>query len=176
MAFELPALPYGMGDLAPHMSQETLEFHYGKHHKSYVDKLNAGTEGKEYGKMSLEDVIVQSREKGDQGIFNNAAQIWNHTFFWNGLAPGGKAISSTLEGQLSQAFGSFDDFKTKFTNTAATTFGSGWAWLVKDASGKLDVISTSNAENPLGSDKTALLTVDVWEHACLLYTSPSPRD
>lgn len=165
MAFSLPELPYAMDALAPQMSKETLEFHYGKHHKTYVDKLNGMLDGTAYGSMSLEDVITSSREKKDSKVFNNAAQIWNHTFFWNGLTPGGSKPSAKLSEKLSTAFGSMDGFKTKFTDTAVNTFGSGWAWLVQDASGGLKVISTSNAENPLGTGDKALLTVDVWEHA-----------
>ncbi len=165
MAFNLPELPYRMDALAPHMSKETLEFHYGKHHKKYVDTLNGLMEGTEYASMNLADVIVTSREKKDMKVFNNASQVWNHTFFWNGLTPGGSSPSGDLEAKLSGAFGSMGEFKKKFTETAVNTFGSGWAWLVKDSSGSLKLLSTSNAEGPFGTGDTALLTVDVWEHA-----------
>src|SRR5690606_17085378 len=142
-----------------------LEYHYGKHHKTYVEKLNGLTDGTPWANMKLEDVIVQAREKGEKKIFNNAAQIWNHTFFWNGLKPGGSSPSADFEKKLVSDFGSFEEFKKTFNETAINTFGSGWAWLVRDEKGDLKVISTSNAENPVGTDQTALLTVDVWEHA-----------
>lgn len=175
MAFTLPELPYGMDQLAPHMSKETLEFHYGKHHKTYVDKLNALSEGTPYASMSLEDAILSSREKKDGKIFNNAAQIWNHTFFWNGLTPNGGAPSSSLEEKLKASFGSVDDFKKKFTETAVNTFGSGWAWLVSEG-GNLKLVSTSNAENPLGSNAKPVLTCDVWEHAYYIdYRNARPK-
>lgn len=175
MTFELPKLPYEMDSLAPHMSKETLEFHYGKHHKSYVDKLNGFVGGTNYEKMSLEEVITSSREKKDTKIFNNAAQIWNHTFFWNGLTPKAQKPSSSLESALSKNFGSLDDFKTKFSETAVGTFGSGWAWLVKEGD-TLKITSTSNAENPLGSSQKPLLTCDVWEHAYYIdYRNARPK-
>lgn len=176
MSFELPALPYALDALAPAMSKETLEFHYGKHHKAYVDKLNAAAEGTEFARLSLEEVIIRSREEKKTGIFNNAAQIWNHTFFWNGLKPGGSKPSAELEKKLSQSFGSVEDFKKKFSDTAAATFGSGWAWLVKKSDGTLEITSTSNAENPLGGDSKALLTCDVWEHAYYIdYRNARPK-
>ena len=176
MAFTLPELPYSTDALAPSMSEETLNFHYGKHHKTYVDKLNGMVEGTPYAEMSLEDVITSSREKKDTKVFNNAAQIWNHTFFWNGLTPGGSKPSADLEAKLKESFGSLDDFKTKFTETAVGTFGSGWAWLVQNRAGGLEVISTANAENPVGSDQKALLTCDVWEHAYYIdYRNARPK-
>lgn len=175
MTFELPKLPYGMDALAPHMSKETLEFHYGKHHKAYVDKLNGFAEGTNYAKMPLEDVITTSREKKEMKIFNNAAQIWNHTFFWNGLTPNATKPSDSLETLLSKSFGSVDEFKKTFTDTAIATFGSGWAWLVKEGDA-LKVTSTSNAENPLGSSQSPLLTCDVWEHAYYIdYRNARPK-
>jgi len=175
MPFTLPELPYAMDALAPHMSKETLEFHYGKHHATYVTKLNGLVEGTPYAGMSLEEVVSQSREKKDGKIFNNAAQIWNHTFFWNGLKPGGSSPSASLEGKINDAFGSMDEFKSKFTETAVNTFGSGWAWLVNEG-GTLKITSTSNAETPLGSNAKPLLTCDVWEHAYYIdYRNARPK-
>ena len=162
MPFELPPLPYEKNALAPHMSEETLEYHYGKHHKAYVDNLNNLIKGTEYENKSLEDIIKQS----SGGVFNNAAQIWNHTFFWHCLSPnGGGMPSGKVAEAINKAFGSFDLFKEKFTKTALTTFGSGWAWLVKNKDGSLDIISTGNAGTPMTDGKVALLTCDVWEHA-----------
>lgn len=161
MAFTLPDLPYAKDALAPHMSAETLEFHYGKHHKTYVDKANGMIEGTEFADASLEEVIMKS----EGGLFNNVAQIWNHSFFWNCLTPNAGEPSAALQAELEKAFGSVDAFKEKFTATAIGTFGSGWAWLVKTADGSLDIVSTSNAGTPMTSGQTALLTCDVWEHA-----------
>ena len=161
MAFTLPELPYAMDALEPHMSRETLEFHYGKHHKTYVDKANGMVPGTEFEGMSMEDII----RKSSGGVFNNVAQIWNHSFFWNCLTPGGSKPSDALASQLSAAFGGVDEFKSKFTETAIGTFGSGWAWLVKKSDGTLDIVSTSNAGNPLTDGHTPALTCDVWEHA-----------
>ena len=162
MAFELPALPYEMDALAPNISKETLEYHYGKHHASYVANLNKLAEGTEFEKASLEDII----KKADGGLFNNAAQIWNHTFYWNCLSPsGGGQPSGTLAEAISRDFGTFEDFKAKFAPAAVATFGSGWAWLAKGSSGKLEIISASNAGNPIRDGKTPILTCDVWEHA-----------
>ena len=161
MPFELPALPYAKDALAPHMSAETLEYHYGKHHQGYVKKLNAGIEGTEWAGKSLEEII----RGASGGIFNNAAQVWNHTFFWNCLKPGGGGEpSGELAAAIKRDFGSFGDFKEKFSTTAAKQFGSGWGWLVKNGD-KLEVMSTSNADTPLKHGKTALMTIDVWEHA-----------
>lgn len=162
MAFELPSLPYAMDALQPKMSKETLEYHYGKHHKSYVDNLNKLVPGTEFEGKSLEEII----KKSSGGIFNNAAQVWNHTFFWNSLSPkGGGEPPKVLNDALAKDFGSFDAFKQKFAETATKQFGSGWGWLVKNKDGKLEVISTSNAGNPLTDGKIPLLTCDVWEHA-----------
>lgn len=162
MAFELPALPYDRNALAPHISEETINYHYGKHHQAYVNNLNKLIEGTEFADKSLEDIIKTS----SAGLFNNAAQVWNHTFYWNGLSPnGGGEPTGAVKEAIDKNFGSFAEFKTKFTQTAATTFGSGWAWLVKNASGGLEVVSTSNAGNPMTDGKTPLLTCDVWEHA-----------
>ncbi|MBK8977841.1 MAG: superoxide dismutase [Planctomycetes bacterium] len=164
MAFTLPELPYSKDALAPHISAETLEFHHGKHHNAYVTKLNSLIEGTEYAGMSLVD-IVRKAPKG--GIFNNAAQVWNHTFYWHSMAPSaGGAPTGAIAAAIKAQWGSFDAFKTEFTNTAINTFGSGWAWLVKTAAGKLAIESTSNAETPLTDpSKTPILTCDVWEHA-----------
>ena len=162
MIHELPPLPYAIDALAPHISAETLEFHHGKHHKTYVDNLNKLIPGTEFENLSLEDIV----RKSSGGIFNNAAQIWNHTFYWSCLAPkaGGKPTGA-LAAAIDTAFGSFDAFKEKFSQTAVTTFGSGWAWLVKNAAGGLELVSTSNAGCPLTAGQTPLLTCDVWEHA-----------
>ena len=162
MAFELPALPYAKDALAPHISVETLEFHHGKHHQTYVTNLNNLVPGTEFEDLSLEEIIVKS----SGGIFNNAAQIWNHTFYWNSLAPNaGGEPTGELGDAINATFGSFAKFKEEFTKTAVTTFGSGWAWLVKNADGSLALVSTSNAGCPLTAGQTALLTCDVWEHA-----------
>ena len=162
MTHELPPLPYEMNALEPHISRETLEYHYGKHHQTYVTNLNKLITDTEFADLPLEGII----KKASGGIFNNAAQVWNHTFYWNSMSPnGGGNPQGAVAEAIDKAFGSFDAFKEKFTNTAVTTFGSGWAWLVKNADGSLDVVSTSNAGNPLTDGKTPLLTCDVWEHA-----------
>ena len=173
MAHELPPLPYAMDALAPHISKETLEYHYGKHHKAYVDKLNAGIVGTEFENSSLEEIVG----KASGGIFNNAAQIWNHTFYWNGLTPnGGGEANGALAEAINATFGSFADFKEKFSNEAATHFGSGWAWLAKNADGSLEICSTHDAGNPLTAGKTPLLTCDVWEHAYYVdYRNARPK-
>ncbi|USD22679.1 superoxide dismutase [Fe] [Microbulbifer variabilis] len=163
MAFELPELPYAMNALAPHISEETLEYHYGKHHKTYVDKLNGLLEGTADADKSLEEVIKSS----SGGVFNNAAQVWNHTFYWNCLSPngGGEATGAVAEA-ITAAFGSFDKFKEEFTTSAVNNFGSGWTWLVKKADGSVAIVNTSNAATPLTDEGvTPLLTCDVWEHA-----------
>lgn len=163
MAFELPALPYAKDALAPHISAETLEYHHGKHHNTYVVKLNGLIEGTDLESKSLEDIIKTS----EGGIFNNAAQIWNHTFYWNSLSPnGGGAPTGSLAAAIDAKWGSFDSFKEAFTNMAINNFGSSWTWLVKTADGSLDIVNTSNAGCPLtDSSLTALMTVDLWEHA-----------
>ena len=162
MTFELPKLPYEMNALEPHISKETLEYHYGKHHNTYVVNLNKLVPGTEFEGKSLEDIITSS----SGGIFNNAAQIWNHTFYWHCLSPnGGGEPTGALADAIKKAFGSFADFKEKFSQTTITTFGSGWGWLVKKADGSLDIVSTSNAGCPLTDGVTPLLTCDVWEHA-----------
>jgi len=160
--FALPDLPYAKDALEPHISAETLDYHYGKHHKTYVDKLNGMIEGTEHADKSLEDIIRNSQG----GMFNNAAQVWNHTFYWHCLAPnGGSEPTGRLAELIDRDFGSFSEFKDTFTQTAINTFGSGWAWLVQNPDGSLAITSTSNAETPLTGDAKPLLTCDVWEHA-----------
>jgi Fe-Mn family superoxide dismutase len=162
MEHRLPELPYAKNALEPHISAETIEYHYGKHHATYVANLNKMIPGTPFADMSLEDIVLKS----SGGVFNNAAQVWNHTFYWNCLAPrGGGEPSGALAEAIQKGFGSFAQFKEKFTNAAVTTFGSGWAWLVKNPDGTLGVESTSNAGNPMTAGKKPLLTCDVWEHA-----------
>lgn len=162
MEHKLPDLPYSNDALEPVISKETIEYHYGKHHQTYVTNLNKLIVGTEFENLPLEEII----KKSSGGIFNNAAQVFNHTFYWNCLAPqaGGEPTGKLAEA-INEAFGSFAQFKEKFSATAVGTFGSGWAWLVKNAAGKLEIISTSNAGTPMTEGKTALLTCDVWEHA-----------
>ena len=173
MEHTLPALPYAMDALAPHISAETLEFHYGKHHKTYVDNLNNLIKGTEFENASLEEIV----KKSSGGVFNNAAQVWNHTFYWNGLKPnGGGEPTGVLADAINAKWGSFTAFKEAFTKCAVTTFGSGWAWLVKTPTGELDLVSTSNAATPLTTDNKALLTCDVWEHAYYVdYRNARPK-
>ena len=165
MEHKLPELPYALDALAPHISKETLEFHYGKHHQTYITNLNGLIKGTEFENMSLEDIV----KKSSGGMFNNAAQVWNHTFYWMGLAPAGKGGGGEPKGALADAinkkWGSVAKFKEEFAKVAIGTFGSGWGWLVKKADGSLDLASTTGAGTPLtGADKP-LLTCDVWEHA-----------
>ena len=161
MAYELPALPYEITALAPHLSQETLEYHHGKHHQAYVNNLNNLTDGAVSNDSELEKTILES----DGGLFNNAAQIWNHTFYWNSLTPGGGGAPQGEVGEaINSAFGSYEGFKDEFAKAATTQFGSGWAWLVQGDKG-LEVTQTSNADLPLKHSQKALLTIDVWEHA-----------
>ncbi|MBD2355717.1 superoxide dismutase [Tolypothrix sp. FACHB-123] len=167
MAFQQPPLPYDFNALEPYgMKPETFEYHYGKHHKAYVDNLNKLTDGTELADKSLEEVIKTTfRDASKVGVFNNAAQVWNHTFFWNSLKPaGGGQPSGALADKIDKDFGSFEKFAEEFSNAATTQFGSGWAWLIDDG-GTLKVIKTPNAENPLAYGQKALLTLDVWEHA-----------
>ncbi len=173
MSFELPELPFAKNELAPHISEETLEFHYGKHHQTYVTNLNNLVTGTEFEGSSLEQII----SKSSGGIFNNAAQIWNHTFYWNSLSPnGGGEATGGLANAIDRTFGSFDEFKEQFTKCAVTTFGSGWAWLVKNADGSLALVSTSNAGCPLTEGQTPLITCDVWEHAYYIdYRNARPK-
>ena len=161
MAFTLPELPYSKDALAPHISAETLEYHHGKHHKAYVDNLNKLLDGKPEASKSLEEVIMSS----EAGVFNNAAQIWNHTFYWSSMkANGGGKPTGDLAAAIDRDFGSFDKFKEEFTQAGITQFGSGWAWLVLEG-GKLKVTKTPNADLPMKHGQKALLTMDVWEHA-----------
>ncbi len=173
MAFELPPLPYAKEALAPTISAETLDYHYGKHHQAYVTNLNNLTKGTEFEGMTLEEVIMKS----SGGIFNNAAQVWNHSFYWNGLSPtGGGEPGGALAEAIAASFGSFEEFKKQFTTAAATNFGSGWTWLVKNAEGQLEIYNTSNAGTPMTAGKKALLTVDVWEHAYYIdYRNARPK-
>lgn len=162
MAFSLPALPWPEDALEPHISAETIRFHYGKHHQAYVNNLNKLIAGTEAENKGLEEIITSS----SGGVFNNAAQVFNHSFYWNCLSPnGGGELPSALAQAIDGAFGSFDSFKDAFTKAAATHFGSGWAWLIKNADGKLEVLSTANAGCPLTDGAKPLLTCDVWEHA-----------
>jgi superoxide dismutase, Fe-Mn family len=166
MAFTLPELPWAKDALAPTISAETIDYHYGKHHKAYVDNLNKFAPGTKYEAMSLEDVIKASyNQPSEKKIFNNAAQVWNHTFFWNSMAPkGGGDPTGALAGAIDRAFGNFGDFQKKFNEAAVGQFGSGWAWLVKTADG-VAIETTSNADTPFAAGKTCILTLDVWEHA-----------
>ena len=173
MAHQLPALPYAKDALAPVISAETIDYHYGKHHQAYVTNLNNLIPGTEFESLSLEDIILKS----SGGVFNNAAQVWNHTFYWNCLSPtGGGAPTGALATAIDAKFGSFEDFKKAFTQSAVTNFGSGWTWLVKNADGSLEIFNTANAGCPLTSGKKPLLTVDVWEHAYYIdYRNARPK-
>ena len=173
MEHKLPELPYAKDALAPHISAETLEFHYGKHHAAYVANLNKLIPGTEFADLSLEDII----KKASGGIFNNAAQVWNHSFYWNCLSPkGGGEPTGALAEAINKAFGTFAAFKEKLSTAAATQFGSGWAWLVKNADGSLAIEQTSNAGNPLKDGKKPILTIDVWEHAYYIdYRNARPK-
>ncbi|MDY6993004.1 MAG: Fe-Mn family superoxide dismutase [Pseudomonadota bacterium] len=173
MEHKLPDLPYGLDALQPHISKETLEYHYGKHHQTYVTNLNKLIPGTEFAELPLEDII----KKSSGGIFNNAAQVWNHTFYWNCLSPqGGGQPTGQIAEAINSTFGSFERFKEEFTQTCVGTFGSGWGWLVKNADGSLAVISTSNAGTPMTAGQTALLTCDVWEHAYYIdYRNARPK-
>jgi superoxide dismutase, Fe-Mn family len=165
MTFSLPSLPYAEDALEPVISKQTIEFHYGKHHLTYVNNLNKLIEGTKFEKLGLEEIILEA----EGGIFNNAAQVWNHTFYWNCLSPnGGGEPSGEFAEAINEEFGSFDVFKEKFLVAATTLFGSGWAWLVKNKENKLEIVQTSNANNPLTEGLTPLFTCDVWEHAYYL--------
>ncbi len=174
MTFELPPLPYPKNALAPHISEETLEYHYGKHHKAYVDKLNTLVPGTPFEGKSLEEIIKTSTG----GIFNNAAQIWNHTFYWHCLSPnGGGEATGPVADAIRSAFGSFEKFKEEFTNSAINNFGSSWTWLVKKADGSVAIVNTSNAGTPLTDESVKpLLTCDLWEHAYYIdYRNARPK-
>ena len=173
MAIELPPLPYERNALEPHISAETLDYHYGKHHKTYVDNLNKQIEGTEFAELPLEAII----RKAQGGMFNNAAQTWNHTFYWHCLKPnGGGEPTGKLKEAIDKAFGDFAKFKEEFTKVAVGTFGSGWGWLVQRPDGALALVSTSNAATPLTGEDTPLLTCDVWEHAYYIdYRNARPK-
>ena len=162
MAYELPKLPYALDALQPYISKETLEYHYGKHHAAYVNNLNKLVEGTEFAGASLEEIV----KKAGGGIFNNGAQVWNHTFYWNCMSPeGNREPSGAMLNAIKSDFGSFEEFKDKFSVAAATLFGAGWAWLVKTDAGKLEIVQESNAGNPLTNGLEPFMTCDVWEHA-----------
>ncbi|MCW8907798.1 MAG: superoxide dismutase [Fe] [Sedimenticola sp.] len=172
MAYELPPLPYGQDALEPVISRETLEYHHGKHHQTYVTNLNNLVEGTEFAGAALEEII----KKASGGIFNNAAQVWNHTFYWNCLCPGGSAPSPELASAIDNTFGSMDEFRKQFSASAAGNFGSGWTWLVKNSDGSMAIVNTSNAGNPMTDGQTPLLTIDVWEHAYYIdYRNARPK-
>lgn len=171
--FELPKLPYAMDALSPYISEETLEFHYGKHHQTYVTNLNNLTADTEFATMSLEDVVKSS----SGGMFNNAAQIWNHTFYWNSLAPnaGGQPQGKVAE-KITSDFGSFESFKDAFSKSATTNFGSGWTWLVQNPDGNLDIVNTDDADTVITGDNTPLMVIDIWEHAYYIdYRNARPK-
>ncbi len=177
MAHKLPELPYAKDALAPVISAETIDYHYGKHHQAYVNNLNNIIEGTKYAELSLEDIIKTSaKENTEKPVFNNSAQVWNHTFYWNCLSPsGGGAPSGAIASAIDKSFGSFDNFKAAFSKAAATRFGSGWAWVVKDGDG-IAIEATVNADTPLAHGKTCLLTLDVWEHAYYVdYRNARPK-
>ena len=173
MAFELPALPYDKNALEPHISAETLEYHYGKHHQTYVNKLNELTDGTAEADKSLEEIIQSS----SGGLFNQAAQVWNHTFYWHCLSPnGGGEPTGALAEAINAKFGSFEKFKETFNAQAAGNFGSGWTWLIKTDDGGVDIVNTSNADTPIAHGQTPLLTIDVWEHAYYIdYRNARPK-
>jgi Fe-Mn family superoxide dismutase len=172
MAFELPPLPYAQDALEPYMSAETLEYHYGKHHKTYVDNLNKAVAGTPDENASLEEIIL----KAEGPLFNNSAQVWNHTFFWSCLAPGGGgAPSGAVAEKIDADLGGYDEFKAKMAEAGATQFGSGWAWLV-EKDGKLEIMKTANADLPMKHGAKALFTIDVWEHAYYIdYRNARPK-
>jgi len=175
MKFELPPLPYALTALEPVISAETLEVHHGKHHRAYIEKLNKLIAGTRYENMDLKEIVMASKGS-DKKIFNNAAQAWNHEFFWNCMAPRPKKMSNGLHGVLTRAFGSVEEFQAKFNTEAADLFGSGWVWLTQDASGKLNIRALKNANNPLIDGEVPLLTLDVWEHAYYLdYKNERPK-
>ncbi|MDH5676379.1 MAG: superoxide dismutase [Fe] [Myxococcales bacterium] len=172
MAIELPPLPWAEDALAPHISAETIQYHYGKHHNAYVTNLNKLIEGTDLAGKSLEDIV----KSAEGGVFNNAAQVWNHTFYWNSLKPGGGGKpSGAVADAIEQSFGGYDAFRQQFAQAAATQFGSGWAWLVKDGD-KLAIVKTPNAETPLTGVAKPLITIDVWEHAYYVdYRNARPK-
>jgi len=178
MAFTLPELPWAKDALAPTVSAETIDYHYGKHHKAYVDNLNKFATGTKWESMALEDIVKQSHgQAADKPIFNNSAQVWNHTFYWHSLAPkAGGNPTGAIATAIDKAFGGFTAFKEKFSAAAAGQFGSGWAWVVKGADGSIAIETTSNAETPMATGKQCVLTIDVWEHAYYIdYRNARPK-
>ena len=173
MEHSLPPLPYAIDALAPHISRETFDYHYGKHHQAYVTNLNNLIKGTEFASLGLEDIV----RKSSGGVFNNAAQVWNHTFFWNSMKPGGGGEpTGSLAAAIAAKWGSVAAFKEAFTKSAVGNFGSGWTWLVKKRDGTVDIVNTSNAATPLTTDDKALLTIDVWEHAYYIdYRNARPK-
>lgn len=172
MEHKLPELPWAQDALEPHISAETLSYHYGKHHNAYVTKLNAGIKGTKFESSTLEEIVMGS----EGGLFNNASQVWNHTFYWNCLAPGkGGAATGAVADKINAKWGSFDKFKEEFTNAAATNFASGWTWLV-ESNGELEIFNTDDADTPMKHGKKALMTIDVWEHAYYVdYRNARPK-
>ena len=171
MIFDLPPLPYQLNALEPYISEQTMSYHYGKHHKAYIDNLNKLIQNTKFANMPLEEIIVETAGKNEfSGVFNNAAQTWNHTFFWNTMKPnGGGEPSGELKKKIERDFGSYDKFKTEFTTAATSQFGSGWAWLAEDKNnGKLVVMKTSNGDNPIAHGLIPIIGLDVWEHAYYL--------
>ena len=177
MAFQLPELPFPKDSLNPFLSEETFDYHHGKHHAAYVNNANNLIKDTPFDDMALEDVIRKAAADGNTGLFNNSAQIWNHTFFWNCMSPnGGGAPAGKLGELITRDFGSLDAFKEQFTKAAVTLFGSGWAWLAMNGDGKLELLQLSNADTPMVHNKTALLTIDVWEHAYYIdYRNARPK-
>ena len=166
--FTISELPYSRSALEPHVSRQTLDLHHGKHHRGYVDKLNKSIAGKDYADMDIEDIIISSRKKSEVGIFNNAAQAWNHAFLWHSMSPdGGGDPDADLKSAVTRSFGDMDQFRSRFRDAALGQFGSGWVWLVQDDD-KLRILSTANANTPIADGKKPLLTLDVWEHAYYL--------
>ena len=171
MIFELPPLPYQLNALEPYISEQTMSYHYGKHHKAYIDNLNKLIQGTKFANMPLEEIIIETAGKNEfSGVFNNAAQTWNHTFFWNTMKPnGGGEPSGELKKKIDRDFGSYDKFKTEFTTAATSQFGSGWAWLAEDKNNdKLVVMKTANGDNPIAHGLIPIIGLDVWEHAYYL--------
>ena len=170
MIFDLPPLPYQLNALEPYISESTMEYHYGKHHKAYVDNLNKLIKGTKFENMTLEDIIVESAKNPEySGVFNNAAQTWNHTFFWNTMQPnGGKEPTGELKKKIDRDFGSYDNFRSEFTSAATSQFGSGWAWLAEDKNGKLQIMKTANGDNPVAHGLIPIIGLDLWEHAYYL--------
>ena len=173
MEHKLPELPYALDALEPHLSKETLEYHYGKHHQTYITNLNNLIKGTEFENAPLEEIV----KKSSGGLFNNAAQTWNHTFYWLGFTPKGQGKpAGALAAAIDAKWGSFEKFQEAFNTVAAGTFGSGWAWLASDASGKLEIMALGNADTPMKHGKKAILTIDVWEHAYYIdYRNERPR-